>query len=125
VGASSAYGGYEEFIVTQHPEQPVSITSARPGRSSDISRRQARYLLSMGIRTICFVLAIVTTGPLRWSLVVGAVVLPYVAVVLANASDHRATAQPPSFANEDRPLLDSGTPDGSTDEPGGQRSANG
>ena len=43
----------------------------------------------MGIRTVCFVLAIVTTGPLRWILVAAAVFLPYVAVVLANATDRR------------------------------------
>ena len=75
--------------MTQHPEHPVSITSARPSRSSDISRRQTRYLMSMGIRTVCFVLAIVTTGPLRWTLVAAAIFLPYVAVVLANATDAR------------------------------------
>ena len=102
--------------MTQHPEQRVSITSARPSRSSDISRRQTRYLMSMGIRTICFVLAIVTTGPLRWSFVVAAVVLPYVAVVLANASDNRGSAGPASFADDDRPLLGSGAPDTKADE---------
>lgn len=106
--------------MTQHPEHPVSITSARPSRSSDIRKRQTRYLMSMGIRTICFVLAIVTSGPLRWSLVAGAIFLPYVAVVLANATDNRGTRGPASFANEDRPLLESGSaepPKGEASEP--------
>jgi Flp pilus assembly protein TadB len=93
--------------VNQNPDLPVTITSARPSRSSDIHRRQTRYLLSMAVRTICFVLAIVTSGPLRWVLVAGAVLLPYVAVVLANASDRRSTPGPSSFAVEDRPLLES------------------
>lgn len=97
--------------MTEHPQHPVSITSARPSRSSDINRRQTRYLLSMGIRTICFVLAVVTTGWLRWSFVVGAVFLPYVAVVLANATDSRRSAGPDSFGADDRPLLEPSTRD--------------
>ena len=60
-----------------------------------------RYLLSMGIRTVCFVLAIVTTGPLRWILVAAAVFLPYVAVVLANATDRRRSPGPASFVNDE------------------------
>lgn len=50
-----------------------------------------RYLLSMGIRTMCFLLAVVALAVLHWTLVgwllvVGAVVLPYIAVVVANAT---------------------------------------
>jgi hypothetical protein len=59
----------------------------------------------MGLRTLCFILAIVTTGPLRWSFVVGAIFLPYVAVVLANATDHRRGPSPASFHVEERPQL--------------------
>ncbi len=43
-----------------------------------------RYLISMGIRTVCVVLAVIVDGPLRWLFVAGAVLLPYVAVVMAN-----------------------------------------
>jgi len=75
-----------------------------------------RYLMSMGIRTVCFVLAIVTTGPLRWSLVVAAVFLPYVAVVLANATDQRGASGPAAFTDEDRPLLESGPDTANGDE---------
>lgn len=64
----------------------------------------------MGIRTACFVLAIVTDGPLRWVLVAGAVFLPYVAVVLANATDRRELSGPPAFFAEDRPLLEQRPP---------------
>ncbi len=92
--------------MTQHQEHPVSITSARTSHSDDLHKRQVRYLLSMGIRTVCFVLAIVTDGPLRWTLVAGAVFLPYVAVVLANATDRRTDAGPASFLTEDRPAIE-------------------
>jgi len=60
------------------------ITGARLGVPEDVAGRQRRYLVSMGVRTACFVLAIVASGWLRWLLIVGAVVLPYVSVVFAN-----------------------------------------
>lgn len=49
-----------------------------------------RYLVSMGVRTACFILAVVAIALLHWTvvgwiMVVAAVVLPYVAVVMANA----------------------------------------
>jgi len=91
-------------------DNPVAITSARPARSVDIHRRQTRYLLSMGLRTICFVLAIVTTGPLRWSFVAGAVFLPYVAVVLANATDRREPVGPTAYLDDEKPLLEAPAP---------------
>lgn len=98
--------------MNQQDNQAVPITSARPARSVDIRRRQTRYLLSMGLRTVCFVLAIVTTGWLRWVLVAGAVFLPYVAVVLANATDRRGSVGPSPYLAEDKPLLEapSGNP---------------
>ena len=92
--------------MTQHQEHPVSITSARTSHSDDLHKRQVRYLMSMGIRTVCFVLAIVTTGPVRWILVAAAVFLPYVAVVLANATDRRRSPGPASFVSRDVPTIE-------------------
>lgn len=60
------------------------VTAARTSRSADISSRYRRYALTMGIRTVCFVGAIFTTGALRWVLFSAALLLPYVAVVMAN-----------------------------------------
>jgi Protein of unknown function (DUF3099) len=78
----------------------VRITTAATSREEEISHRQRRYAISMGIRTVCF-LAAVAVGPgwLRWVLIAGAVLLPYVAVVLANGTDHRSDA----FALRDAP----------------------
>ncbi|HEY7044623.1 MAG TPA: DUF3099 domain-containing protein [Nocardioidaceae bacterium] len=104
--------------MTQHPEQPVSITSARTSHSDDLHRRQVRYLMSMGIRTICFVLAIVTDGWLRWILVVAALCLPPVAVIIANASDRRRSAGPATFVVPDRAAIGTGrTPDDDAQPP--------
>lgn len=74
------------------PEVP-SITNAPEPLADDISRRQVRYLVQMGIRVVCFLGAIVTWGhvPLWLSLVFigAAVVLPYTAVIGANAGRER------------------------------------
>jgi Flp pilus assembly protein TadB len=91
--------------MSQQHEAPVSITSARSGRSDDIRRREIKYLVSMGVRTVCFVLAIVLHGPERWVLVAAAFVLPYFAVVIANAADSRQSAQPPRFVSEELPRI--------------------
>jgi hypothetical protein len=103
--------------VTQHQEHPVSITSARTSHSEDLHKRQVRYLMSMGIRTVCFVLAIVTSGPVRWILVAAAIFLPYVAVVLANAKDRRTTGGPASFVDEGRPQIEGGSVDENPADP--------
>jgi hypothetical protein len=55
-----------------------------------MAHRQKRYMISMGIRTLCFVAAVVVgPGWLRWVLVAGAFVLPYIAVVMANSASPR------------------------------------
>ena len=62
-----------------------SITSARSGLSIDQSARQRRYFISMMIRTACFVLTVILPSPYRWFALVGALTLPYIAVIAANA----------------------------------------
>jgi hypothetical protein len=69
-------------------EEPVRITTAGTSPSADIAARQKRYLLSMGTRTVCFVGAIVAAlagVSWLWPILIGAaLVLPYIAVVMAN-----------------------------------------
>jgi hypothetical protein len=72
----------------QEPEV-FSISKVETGLSEDQSGRQRRYLYSMGLRTACFVGGIMAEGVLRWVLIFGAVVLPYFAVVIANAGRER------------------------------------
>lgn len=79
-----------------HPDEPVvqSVTSVPESLAEEQSGRIRRYLITMGIRTACFIGAAVTAtqgGPwwLWGSLAVAAIVLPYVAVVLANAVQPR------------------------------------
>lgn len=68
------------------PEKPVqSVTDVAASPAADRADRMRRYLTAMGLRGLCFVGAVLTSGWLRWGFVAGAVVLPYIAVVLANA----------------------------------------
>ena len=61
------------------------VTSAPKALSNDLSSRQRRYFFSMMIRTLCFILTVILPSPYRWFALFGAVTLPYIAVVIANA----------------------------------------
>jgi hypothetical protein len=92
--------------------EPVyRITGVRRSQFEESNQRMHRYLISMGIRTACFLLAIVVEGPIRWVLVAAAVVLPYVSVVFANAGRERSEPPPPEiYLRPDRtPLEGPGT----------------
>jgi Flp pilus assembly protein TadB len=69
-----------------------TITTAAPGHTADVNARTKRYLVMMGIRIVCFILAVVVSGWPRWMFIVGAIILPYLAVVVANARDERHQA---------------------------------
>jgi len=80
---------------TRGAKRVYEITGARRGLTEDVRYRQRRYAMTMSIRTVCFVLAIVTTGVLRWTFFAAALVLPYIAVVFANGG-REPTHTPPS-----------------------------
>ena len=66
--------------------EPIRITSATPGHSEEMAGRQRRYLISMAIRTACFLLAVVFAGGvLMWVFILASFILPPVAVIVANA----------------------------------------
>jgi hypothetical protein len=69
-------------------EQAQVVTEARRPRSEDIAYRERRYLIMMGIRLVCFVIAVVLfvngAGWLTAIPAVGAIAIPYFAVVFAN-----------------------------------------
>lgn len=88
----------------------VSIASAREARSDDIAGRQTRYIVSMLIRTACFVGAVAADGVLRWVLVAAAVFLPYIAVILANAGVQKDPTPPSTYAAPTHGELDTRPP---------------
>lgn len=92
-------------------QQVFSITSAKASQSEEIGKRQKRYAISMGIRTACFVLAVVFWSHvlwLAWVFIAGAVLLPYTSVVLANAGVRKKSPGPDPFEQEPYGELPSG-----------------
>src|SRR6201994_3839074 len=96
------------------------VTQAHRSLSDDIAYRQRRYLLMMGIRAVCFVIAVVLFvnhfGWLAAIPAVGAIFIPYFAVVFANGG-----REPDNIRGfmEYRPNLPA------TRDPGGPGDANG
>ena len=82
-------------------DEIFDITSAPKGLSADQAARQKRYFISMMVRTLCFILTVILPSPFRWFALVGAVILPYVAVVVANAG--RETVIPGQAILKKRP----------------------
>lgn len=64
--------------------QPQSITALPESPDAERHRRMVRYFIAMAIRVVCVIACFFVQG--WWLLipVLGAVILPYIAVVLAN-----------------------------------------
>lgn len=90
-------------IRSHHDATP--ITSVRPGRTLDVEARTQRYLITMGIRTVCFLAFLVVPGWWKIAMLALAVVLPLIAVLLANQSDHRPPPDATAGAGSDVPAL--------------------
>ena len=73
--------------IPEKPAKSVSASISNVGEplSIDQSSRARKYFISMMVRTACFILAVILPSPYRWVALFGAVVLPYIAVVVANA----------------------------------------
>src|SRR3954451_1898222 len=105
-------------MARKRSDAPVRITTAHSSAGADIAQRQRRYLIAMGVRTVCFLMvaliAITHLGPgwLPWIFVVAAVVLPYVAVVMANATRTKSDG----FELMDGPSQDRQLPGGTNSE---------
>ena len=89
--------------------QVFRITGARTGLHDDVRGRQRRYVISMSVRTVAVILAASLWNVERYvaivALVLGAV-LPYIAVVVANAGRERAPSLPSTFVTVPlRPMI--------------------
>lgn len=69
--------------------QVHAITSVGQPLSQDVHGRAVRYLISMAIRTACVIGLFFTEGWLMWVMAAGAVFLPSIAVLMANAGTRR------------------------------------
>lgn len=105
-GGGVAYGSF-----------PV-ITDARSGASQDLQTRQRRYAITMAFRTACFLAMIFVPGVFRWVLFACAVLLPYIAVILANQASQRHPGTPVGGAEPGEALALTSGPDSSGVIPG-------
>lgn len=88
------------LTVKKTPEAPAyRITTARKSVADDQAGRVRGYVISMTIRIICFLLAVVTTGVVRWTFVAGALIIPYIAVVFANGGREPIEDPPDTLRN--------------------------
>ena len=86
------------------------ISGARTGLTEDVRQRQRRYIISVSIRTLSVILTVVLWDierPLAWAMLVLGLLLPYVAVVYANAGRENTPAAPSSYIPPPvRPVLE-------------------
>lgn len=62
----------------------ANITTAHTSHSDDMRSRMIKYAIAMGIRMVCLVLVFVLDGWWKIVPIIGAVFLPWIAVVIAN-----------------------------------------
>jgi hypothetical protein len=88
--------------------QVFRITGARQSLQDDVRGRQRRYVISMSVRTVAVILAATLWNVERHVAVVAlvlGVVLPYVAVVIANAGRENAPGLPSTFVTAPVPPM--------------------
>lgn len=71
----------------KHTRSAPSVTSLPQSPQDEANKRVRHYAITMGIRTVCFILMAVVYPVGWWTFVfaAGAIFLPYIAVVAANA----------------------------------------
>jgi hypothetical protein len=90
--------------VTNPGDEPILVTTAPISPRDERRGRERRYLITMGVRVIAFIVAIVfATGWIRVIAVALALLLPWVAVVMANAGPKRGAVTTPSLYAGDKP----------------------
>jgi hypothetical protein len=94
-------------------QQTFLVTTAGESPQADRRQREKRYLILMGLRVIAVVAAILVgrvthSGPVLIGLIIAAMVLPWLAVVIANAGPSRRPAPSPTLWSPHRRRLESG-----------------
>jgi hypothetical protein len=90
--------------VSNPGDDPILVTTAPISPRDERRGRERRYLITMGVRVVAFIVAIVfATGWIRVIAVALALVLPWIAVVMANAGPTRPHVETPSLYSGDKP----------------------
>lgn len=90
------------------------ITDAPRPLREDISARSRNYIISMSIRILCFIPAIIFTGWLRWVFFAAALILPFIAVMFANEGKARQEEPLPPVTHPRRELPSEESPESSS-----------
>ncbi|MEG3613859.1 DUF3099 domain-containing protein [Isoptericola haloaureus] len=86
---------------TSSPSEVHSITAVPTNLSDDQHRRMRAYLIQMGLRVVLILTAVLLVdGWLLWACIAGAVILPYTAVLFANAGRDRSARDVESLPPE-------------------------
>ncbi|MBP3080494.1 MULTISPECIES: DUF3099 domain-containing protein [Streptomyces] len=101
-----------ERMRKQRGAEVFRITGARQSLADDVRGRQRRYVIAMLVRTLSVIAAAALWNVERYvaivALVLG-VLLPYVAVVIANAGRENAPGLPDAYVPSDLKALPSGS----------------
>lgn len=103
-------GRREVHMARRKAPDAVLITTAPPSPSAQLDARERRYLITMGIRVVAFIASLVLfNGVLRVVAIGLSLVLPWIAVVVANAGAKPIDEQPSLYAGNIRRELDDGS----------------
>ena len=89
--------------------KPTAITELPQSPDAERRTRMIRYTIAMSIRMVCFALAIVIQDWWRVIPLIAALVLPYIAVVIANNVSRTGSspvARPGGLVRQDPPDRD-------------------
>ena len=96
--------------MSRHEKDEVfSVTSAPTSAAADRDERSRRYTIAMTVRVMCFAGIFLVHGWMRGVMVGLMIVLPYVAVLIANAGRESKRGNPPQVAPQDLTAIEGRT----------------
>jgi Protein of unknown function (DUF3099) len=106
-GQSTPSGGTVRFPTHRHgaDAQPVLITEAQPSLDDQFRSRRIKYSIMMATRAVCLVLAAVSYR-ITWLMIIfalGALVLPWMAVLIANDGPPKKAQKVNKYAGQPAP----------------------
>lgn len=84
----------------QTEDEVHQITNAETRQSVDVDSRFKSYAFRMALRVVCIIAALFTHGWVQIALIVGAAIIPWVAVVAANGANRQPRADFSQFLPE-------------------------